>query len=216
MKHLLLIGLAILALTSCQQPQQKENQGEQSPGAENAVIENILNRRSIRAYKQKQISDEELNQLITCAINAPSARNLQPWEVRVIQKPELIDAINEGFASRTKAGKASADSRQDRPAGVFHGAPTVIVVANDTSNFYGAFDCGLLTQNILLAAETMNIGTCVVGNPIHYLNSPEAEELVAQLNLPEGYKPVVTISVGYKDQSPEARPRNAAKVQIIK
>ena len=195
MKQLFLLGLTLLIFLACQQPQQKGTQEVEAKSSKEIVIENIMNRRSIRAYKPEQIKDEELSQLIVCAINAPSARNLQPWEVRVIQKPELLAKID---------GKS------------YHNAPTLIVVAGDTRNGYGAFDCGLLTQNILLAAESMDIGTCVVGNVISQLNRPEAKELMDAMNLPEGYVPLVGISLGYKDQRPEAKPREAVKVQIIK
>ena len=204
MKQLFLFGLAFLMMSSC--CCQTSDQGE-AKSTEDVVIENILNRRSIRAYKSEQIKESELDKLITSAINAPSARNLQPWEVRVIQNPEILAAINSGFGTRSESESARS---------TFHNSPALIIVAHDTNNSYGAFDCGLLTQNILLAAEAMNIGTCVVGHVIPTLNLPEAKDLIEQLNFSEGYKPIVGISLGYKDQAPEAKPRDAAKVQVIK
>lgn len=112
--------------------------------------------------------------------------------------------------------KGSASKAQQEGFSVFHGAPTIIVVANDTTNHYSEVDCGLLGQNILLAAESMGIGTCVVGSVIAYMRTPEAKEVIAQLNLPENFAPLYTISVGYPNEWPDAKPRDKAKVQVIK
>ena len=59
----------------------------------NDVIETILKRRSIRAYKEEQIPDEDLKILLTCALYAPTGGNLQNSRFLVIQKPELFKKI---------------------------------------------------------------------------------------------------------------------------
>lgn len=190
--------MMIFGMVSCQSGQNQQQ--TVSDSGKNLVVENIMSRRSIRSYKPEQVKEDELNTIIQCAINAPSAMNRQSWEVRVVQNPELLKAM-------------SALSERDP----FYGAPTVIIVASEVNNTYSPVDCGLLGENILLAAESMNIGTCVIAGPIGAMNSPEAQEsIVAKLNLPENYKPLFTIALGYKNESPEARPRDPAKVQIIK
>ena len=163
------------------------------------VMGNIMNRRSIRDYKPEQVAQDTLDLIIQAAINAPSARNLQPWEVRIIKDENILNkmrAINE---------KA------------FFNANTLIVVAYDTTNFYASFDCGLLTQNILLSAESFGLGTCVIGNVARLLNAdtPEAKEIFNTLEFSEGYEVIVGISLGYKNQFPEAKPRDANKVRVI-
>ncbi|MDR2626518.1 MAG: nitroreductase [Dysgonamonadaceae bacterium] len=193
MKQFSLLILCAAALFSCRQPLQKTDEVE-TKTTKDIVIETIMSRRSIRSYLPEQIKDEELNQIIRCAINAPSARNSQSWEVRVVQKPEILQAVSDKL----------------------YGAPTVIVVASDKSNPYSAVDCGLFAQNALLAAEALNIGTCVIANVIPFFSSPEGKDALAQLNLPEGYAPLFTIAVGYKNEQPEAKPRIAEKVQVIK
>ncbi len=190
--------MMIFGMVSCQSGQNQQQ--TVSDSGKNLVVENIMSRRSIRSYKPEQVKEDELNTIIQCAINAPSAMNRQSWEVRVVQNPELLKAM-------------SALSERDP----FYGASTVIIVASEVNNTYSPVDCGLLGENILLAAESMNIGTCVIAGPIGAMNSPEAQEsIMAKLNLPENYKPLFTIALGYKNESPEARPRDPAKVQIIK
>lgn len=215
-KRFLAIPLLLLAVMISCDSKQTEPQTIESD--KNEVVETIMSRRSIRSYKPEQIKNEELELILECGINAPSGLNKQTWEVRVLQNPEFIANINSGFV-KYAAGlqmEGSASRSQQPGFSVFHGAPTVILVASNNTT-YSAVDCGLLGQNILLAAESMNIGTCVVGGVTAYLNTPEAKEnIVPQLNLPEGYAPLYTIVMGYKNESPNAKPRDKSKIQYIR
>jgi nitroreductase len=208
------IVIAVVA-TSCQP---REKQPESSSEGANAVVENIMSRRSIRSYKPEQVSDRELDIIMECAINAPSALNRQTWEIRVIQDTDLIKELNAGFVqfSKDRNMQGSASRSQEPGFSVFHGAPTVIIVAADESA-YSPVDCGLLGQNILLAAESMNIGTCVVGGIIGYLQTDEAKNsVIPKLKLSEGFTPLYSITMGYKNEAPAAKPRDKSKVQYIR
>lgn len=213
-------AVAVLLILSACQPSAKQEVNQQEMNLESAkktTIETILSRRSIRVYKPEQIKKEELDQIITCAINAPSALNKQSWEIRVIQNPELIKSMNDGFVafSKGKEMKGSASKAQEPGFSVFHGAPTVIIVAYDTANKFSQVDCGLLGQNVLLSAEALDIGTCVIGGVTDFLATPEGKKLVTQLNLSAGYEPLYAIAVGYKNQQPDAKPRDITKVTVI-
>lgn len=186
------IVLSSLALSSC-----SSNTAQNQVSKSDVVIENINSRRSIRSYKPTQISKDTLNLILQTAINAPSANNKQPWEVRVIQNPELLEKLN-------------AINK-----GATHNAPTVIAIACDTSSDSGAFDSGLLTQNILLTAEALDLGTCALATFARVVNSPEAADVLSALNIPEGYEVILGISLGYKDEFPEAKPRDTGKVLVI-
>lgn len=210
---ILAVLLAVL-ITSCETKQEEKMEVNKK----DVVVENIMNRRSIRSYKPEQIKDAELEQIIECGINAPSGLNKQSWEVRVIQNPDLIAEMNNGFV-KYAAGlqmEGSASRSQQPGFSVFHGAPTVILVASN-DGIYSPVDCGLLGQNILLSAESMNIGTCVVGGVTEYLNTPEAmKNIIPQFKLSDGFKPLYCIVMGYKNESPKAKPRDKSKVQYIK
>ncbi|GBU07289.1 NAD(P)H nitroreductase [Bacteroidales bacterium] len=215
MKFIYLLAVACLTFSSCNQTKE-EKESTLDCVQTNKTVESIMNRRSIRSYQSEQIKAEQLDTIIQCAINAPSAVNKQSWEVRVIQNPELLKTIDEGFIKYAKENNMY-NSRIKDGFHVFYEAPTLIIVANDTTNSSSQVDCGLLGQNVLLAAESMDIGTCVIGYLIAYLNSPEGrEKIVPQFNLPSGYRPIYTISMGYKNERPDARARNQAKVQFIK
>jgi nitroreductase len=83
------------------------------------------------------------------------------------------------------------------------------------TNSYSGFDAGLLTQNILLSAEALGLGTCPLGGLAGILNSDQGKDIVKQLDLPKNYKVILGISLGYKNESPDAKPRDAAKVKYI-
>ena len=161
------------------------------------VIENIMSRRSIRAYKAAPIAQDTIDLILKTAINAPSANNKQPWEVRVVQNPEVLSQIK----ALNERG--------------FYDAPVVIVIACDTNNPFGAFDSGLLTQNILLTAESLGLGTCALGGLARTLVTPEAKPVRDLFNLSDGYEIIVCVALGHKDQFPEAKPREMEKVQVL-
>ncbi len=189
---------------------------QQCSEQKNQVVECIMSRRSIRAYKPEQIKDEELKTILECAINAPSARNSQPWEVRVIRDKEAIDNLNKEVIADMIEKRPEAKERfADENASVFFHAPTLLVVAYDTTQYWGQSDCGMLVQNILLAAESMNIGSCAVGCCRDYINSPKAADFVKSLNLPENYEVYLTVTLGYKDENPDAKPRDDKKVAYM-
>lgn len=189
---------------------------QQCSEQKNQVVDCIMSRRSIRAYKPEQIKDEELKTILECGINAPSARNSQPWEVRVIRDKEAIDNLNKEVIADMIEKRPEAKERfADENASVFFHAPTLLVVAYDTTQYWGQSDCGMLVQNVLLAAESMNIGSCAVGCCREYINSPKGADFVKSLNLPENYVVYLTVTLGYKYENPDAKPRDDKKVAYM-
>lgn len=201
----LLAALCIAAMTACNQEAEK-NQTEMK--TENAVIETIMSRHSIRKYKDEPVDRETLNKIMECGINAPNALNKQSWEVRVVDKPEVMEEIK----SYMKASSPEADPAMVE--GCFRGAPVMVVIANDTSlAAFSPIDCGLLAENIMLSAWSLGVGSVCLGSPVGFIAaSPEA---MARLGFSEGYKPVICVGLGYADETPEAKPRDMAKVRFI-
>jgi len=203
-----LLSSAVLAtmLVSCCQNANNQEVVEQK----NETMESIMNRRSIRAYKPDAVPQSVLDTLALAAINAPSARNLQPWEMRIIKNRELIAEIENGWLEMRKTQNPHLEFKH-----VFHGAPVLLVVAFDKNNPFGQVDCGWFGQNILLAAHSLGLGTCVVANANGFFNSEAGKDVMARLNFSENYEVIYAISLGYPAEEPEAKPRDAAKVQIV-
>lgn len=213
----IIIALLCVALVSCQSGENKQNENSMD-SEKNPVVGAIMSRRSVRAFQPDQIKPEELNVMLECAINAPSAMNRQPWVVRVIQNQTLLDSMVVAFVEYAKQSDDPKMVERVSAQGyspIYH-APTFIIVAHDTANPYGMSDCGMLVQNILLAAESIDIGTCTIGGFMRFLKSPQGAVYAERLNIPQGYELHLGVAVGYKAQHPEAKPRDASKIQFVK
>jgi nitroreductase len=177
---------------------------------ENQVISSIMNRRSIRAYKDTPVEREKLQTIVNCGINAPSGMNQQPWQVRVVDNAEWINGITAIFKAKNER-MASDPSFKN----MFRNAPAVIFIASP-ANGAGQIDCGLLGENMILAAQSLGLGTCCLGGPIAFMkNDADAAPYVAKLQIPEDYTLLYAIAVGYPDEAPDAKPRDTAKVLFI-
>lgn len=199
----ILAGTILLSCISC-----GNNRSEETVMKEgNPVIENIMARRSIRKYKAEPVSRATMDTILMCGINAPNGMNRQSWEVRVVDKPEVMAEIKEYMKA------ANPDVKPEMIEGCFRGAPTMVFVANDPAYDFSAIDCGLLSENIMLSAWSLGVGSVCLGSPVRFLmNSPQAMD---RLGFSEGYTPIICIGLGYPDESPEAKPRDAGKVRFI-
>ncbi len=177
---------------------------------DNDVIETIMARRSVRKYKDKAVESDKLKKVVECGINAPSGMNRQPWLVRVVTGAEYINGITDIYK---KANPKMAEDPSFK--NMFRNAPAVIFIASPKDGS-GQIDCGLLGENMILAAQSLGLGTCCLGGPVAFMNNnSEAAPYLAKLNLPSDYRLLYAIAIGYPDESPEAKPRDASKVQFI-
>ena len=208
MKHYIYTILAAgLLVCSCGTPSGTKSDTK----AENAVIEAIMSRRSIRVYKDTPVEREKLQRIAECGVNAPNAMNAQNWNVRIIDSKEYIDGVTEIY----KAANPEAVQRDPNFKNMFRNAPAVIAVAAPEGG-YSSIDCGLLGENIMLAAHSLGLGTCCLGGPVRFLSSnADAKPYLDRLKLDDGYELLYLIAVGYPDEAPEARPRNLDKIRFV-
>ena len=151
-----------------------------------STLDVIKERRSIRKFKPEQIKEEELQAIIEAGLYAPSAIN--------------------------KQRKMGSNEKYN----CFYHAPTVILVSGKDNERSKVIDCSAATQNMLLAAEALNIGSCWVELVSLAFVGPQAQELREKLNLPEGYTPLYSVLLGYKDMEGKAAPRKENTVQYIR
>lgn len=217
MKKALLIGLiSSLFLAGCQQEKTAEVASAKS--AQEVVIDNILTRRAIRKFTDKQVSQEQLDIISKSAGFAPSALNKQPWEVRIIQNPQLVNEINDRFLlfAQGKTFQGSASRYKEPGFSIFHHAPTVIIIATDKSNPSAKLDAGIMLQNILLSSHALGLGTCPIGNLVSTLNSPENVDFLRTIDIPSDYEVTIAIALGYPAENPEVTARDMNKIKVIK
>ena len=177
----------------------------------NPVLSAIMARRSIRKYLDKPVEHEKLEIIARAGINAPSGVNRQPWIVRVVEDQKLIADVTEVY----KQANAEQVKRDKDFKNMFRNAPNLICVCTPAEGG-GELDAGLMGENMMLSAQSMGLGTCCLGGPVRFLNSnADAKFFLDRLDIPEGYKLNYILAIGYPDERPDAKPRDASKVKYI-
>jgi nitroreductase len=158
------------------------------------TLETIRTRRSIRKYQERPVAEELVEKLLAAAMQAPSARNQQPWQFVVIDDPRLLAKIPGFMPTAPMAGQA----------------PLAILICGDLSleksSGYWVVDCAAAVQNLLLAAHALGLGAVWCGV---YPREPRMEGLRRLLSLPENVKAHSLVVLGYPAEQvpPENRSR---------
>ncbi len=145
----------------------------------------LHSRRSIRKFREQAVEENLLEEIIAAGMMAPSAGNEQPWHFVVLREPRVLKAI-------------SADHLY---ASVVEKAPVAILVCGDlTFDRYEGFwvqDCAAATQNMLLAAHALGLGSIWVGI---YPRSQRLSNIRSIIALPEYVIPFSLLPIGYPDE----------------
>jgi nitroreductase len=184
----------------------------------NEFVRLICNRRSVRQYKAKQITDADLTQILDAALSAPNAMNQQKWHFTVVQDKvmleRMISIIKENMMN---SGNELLATRTSVPGyNTFHNAPTVILISADDKAKFVQIDCGAAAQNIALAAESLFLGSCIITSSAYLFASEKGNEMKKKLGIPGGYSHICSIALGYKEgANPVAPPRNENVITYI-
>ncbi|MCL2833948.1 MAG: nitroreductase [Treponema sp.] len=171
----------------------------------NPVLETIASRRSIRSYKNQKLTKEQIDTLLTAAQQAPSARNLQPWHFTVVQNRELLNEIS------AEAAKVIGQDTGD----IFHGAVFAIFLSGDSSNKWSRIDCGIAVQTLALAAESMGLGSVILGRPDPVFTGPRADYFKQKLAIPATHSFAIAIAIGVPAGTKEAHPVEQNRVSFV-
>ncbi|MEG0295802.1 MAG: nitroreductase [Clostridium sp.] len=193
----------------------------------NNIIENMLTRRSIRKYKNEQVSDENLEMILTAAKYAPSGFNSQSWHFTVIQNQdkliELNNLIKTAFSyinvedpkfAFLKLAKANSEKEG---FSFNYNSPTLIIVSNEADYSNSMADSSCAMQNMFLAAHSLGLGTCWINVLTGLSNNPVIKNYLNELGVPTTHKICGAVSLGYSAM-PElsAPPRKENTVTIVK
>jgi len=171
----------------------------------NPILTAISERRSIRQYKPEQITEEQLQALLQAAVESPSARNLQPWHFTVVQDAAVLAEIN-----------AEATAILGREGDIFYAAPTAIFISADRTSDWGKIDSGIAVQNIALAAQSMGLGTVILGLPAAAFKGPRREYFAGLLKFPATHDFAIAIAVGYPDGTKEVHPVEDGRIDCVR
>ena len=166
----------------------------------NETLKTIRQRRSVRSFRPEQIKDEELQAILEAGLYAPNAGD-QAWHFTVVQSKSVLDKLNAAAKEATlQLGIESLKALgTNENYNCLYGAPTLIIVSGDgQAPVPLEGDCAAATQNLLLAAEALGLGSCwIFFVTLAFLSSHDAK-LRKELRIPEGYKPYYSAVIGYK------------------
>lgn len=193
------------------------------------LLKLMKTRRSIRRYQEKYIPDELLEKLIEAARWSPSGDNGQPWRFIIVRDPETKKALGkiaaegsgrrftaeyftgrmqerfEGLKDPGKKDKAFKKLTSGEVSSFLANAPVIIVVCAKLDVWDVPYDAAMATQNMLLMAHSLGLGSCVVVAPVSDMK--DDIKVMDLLKIPHGYKIVAPLAIGYPDESPNPRPR---------
>ncbi|MBE6643860.1 MAG: nitroreductase family protein [Ruminococcaceae bacterium] len=161
------------------------------------VIENMIERRSVRRYKSTPVPQNLLDEILKAGIYAPTGRNLQA--------PIIISVTNKELRDRLSRLNAAVMGAENDP---FYGAPTVLVVLADKKVPTYLYDGSLVMGNLMNAAHALGIGSCWIHRAKEVFESDEGKEILRELGVVGDYEGIGNCILGYADGPlPEARPR---------
>ena len=173
----------------------------------NEALNNLLTRRSCRAYREEQIKQEELDAILEAGQYAPTGRGTQSPIIVVIQDAEKLREVE-------KLNGAVMGNPDGHP---FYGAPTVIVVFGDAQSPLGNADANLVIGNLLNGANAVGVDSCYIWRAREAFDSEGGKALKEAWGIPDNYVGAGNVILGYgrPEGKKEAAPRKADYVRRV-
>lgn len=184
----------------------------------NPVLAAIHSRRSIRQYTREQIAEEELQAILSAGMYAPNAGD-QAWHFTVVQNRQLLGRLN--LAAKEAAKNFGFEGLRElgdsESFNCLYGAPTLIIVSAEEETIPLEADCAAALQNMLIAAESLGVGSCWIYFVMLAFSSSEGPMLRKELQIPDSAKPYYAAVFGYAaTDKPSAAPRKTDMVSYIR
>ncbi len=172
----------------------------------NAVIENMISRRSVKAYKPDMVPMELIEEVVKAGTYAPTGMNMQ--------SPVIVAVVNKKVRDRLSRMNASIMGTSSDP---FYGAPVVLVVLADKNRPTAVYDGTLVMGNMLNAAHSLGLGSCWIHRAKEEFDSEEGKALLKEWGLEGEYIGIGHCILGYPaTELPVAKPRKVDYVHFIK
>lgn len=187
------VVLAIAVVVLCVRLVSGAEDAGESQTQEQAVLDNIATRTSIRDYEARPVEKEKVEKMLRAAMAAPTAMNKQPWHFVVVEQRSVLDSL--------------ADANPY--AKMLLKAPLAIVVCGDMDKViegggrdFWIQDASAATENLLLAAHAMGLGAVWTGA---YPSEERSKAISATLSLPDNLVPLNMIVIGYPAEHPQPK-----------
>ncbi len=170
----------------------------------NPVMENLLTRRSVRAFLEKEIPKEELSQILKAAAYAPSGMGLQTWQ---------FTAVTDRAKIRQLAAVVAKELGRDGYN--MYNPPAIIIPSNAADSPYGKEDNACALENIFLAAWSFGIGSVWINQLRDICGCPDVRGLLKAWGIPDNHVVYGIAALGYPAAEPKKEVHKIGKTLII-
>ena len=183
----------------------------------NEVLNCIHRRFSCRGYDGRPVDKSALDTIAKAALAAPSAMNLQPWQIIVINNKDLIDELDVSAMEILAANpdKTGYNRFMERGGKVFYNAPCMFLILKQPAAKWADVDCGIMTQNICLAADSLSLDNIIVAMGSIPFNGPKGDDFKARIGWPDGAEFGMGVLVGHGNVTKEPHELDMAKLRYV-
>lgn len=170
----------------------------------NTVIENLLTRRSVRAFEKKEIPADILNQILETAIYAPSGMGRQTWQFTAVTDREKIQKL-----------AALVEKELGRDGYNMYEPEVIIIPSNERDSRFGIEDNACALENIFLAAHSFGIGSVWINQIRDICDLPSTRSLLTEWGVPKNHVVYGIAALGYAAPAPQKELHKIGKIVIV-
>ncbi len=200
---LIALALCFALLFGCANANSKNTTSQpesQTPAAatSQSALDILTTAKTATMFTSEPISEDHIKQILSAGLNAPSARNSQPWHFSVVTNKDVLNQIADAMSGGTSSASSSQQSSAPKRLGLAD-APVAVFVYGTDNLPTDSFDCGLATEAMSIAALSLGYGTKILSSPSTTLNGEKKAEFDKLLQIPEGYSNVAVLLIGHND-----------------
>lgn len=170
----------------------------------NDVLTAIKTRSSARAYSSEKLTADELDSIVRAGLEAPTATNKQEIHFSVVSGDNPLLAELDDEMRRLRGMEKQGDN-------FFHGAPVLIVISAEDGFKWSAVDAGIAVENMALAAQSLGLGSLIIGCINDAMHGEKQEYFSRKLEIPDGYSFKIALAAGHKTDNKIPHEYEAAK-----
>lgn len=183
----------------------------------NETLRTIFERRSVRAFSDKAINDDDLSAVLKAACYAPSALNSQAWHFTALRSPEILAALNDAVKSTSDSATVERITKRGNGSfNFFYNAPVLVIVSCDAHKTpYPQADCSCALQNMFLAAHSLGIGSCWINQLTAHSFAPAIRNVLSAAGVPPQNTVYGCAALGYAAAVLPPKDRAKGTINIV-
>ena len=181
----------------------------------NEMLKIIESRFSCRGYTDKKLTSDEVNAIANAAVQSPSANNSQRWQIIMVTNKELIQEMDDE-ALKVMSGfedKSMYERMMSRGGSVFYNASCVAYIATSSADV--ALDCGIVSENIALAATALGLGNCICGLAGLSFSEDKGAYFKEKLGFQKDFGFGMAVLIGHAKEPGKPHDPDTSKITII-